>query len=64
MLGYQCPDCGGQMHTAANLSGPPVHEARCYDCGVLYRRRETRSALRPLPRDYERIGKESPGVHR
>ena len=56
-LGYQCPDCGGQMHTSAKLEDPPIREAKCYECGVLYRRRANNSDLRSLPRDYDRIGK-------
>ena len=46
------------MHTVAKLSDPPIYEARCHDCGVLYRKRERLSDLSALPRDYDRIGKE------
>lgn len=55
MGGYQCPECGGSMHTKAMLSDPPVYEAKCYDCGVLYRKRPVTKPQ--LPREYERIGK-------
>ena len=54
MTGYQCPECGGHMHSVARLSDPPIYEAKCYDCGVLYRRR-ARSQYPALPRDYERV---------
>lgn len=56
MSSYECPDCGGYMFTTAKLSDPPIYEAKCQDCGVLYRRRAVRKSQ--LPREYERIGKE------
>ncbi|MGR3480703.1 hypothetical protein [Salipiger marinus] len=55
--GYQCPDCGGRMSSVAKLTSPPIYEAKCQDCGVLYRRRNTNPSLPALPRDYDRIGK-------
>lgn len=53
---YSCPDCGWLMTHTALLTDPPVYEARCNECGVLYRRRSARTYLKPLPRDYDRIG--------
>jgi len=56
---YMCPDCGGQMSLTAWLSDPPIYEARCNECSVLYRRRAGHTYLKPLPREYDRIGKPS-----
>lgn len=61
-MSYQCPDCGGRMHTTARMSDPPVYEAKCSDCAVLYRRRHVTEAQ--LPREYERIGRATPAAQR
>ena len=54
-MDYKCPDCGGYMHTMARLSDPPIYEAKCCQCGVLYRKRF--SSRSQLPREYERVGR-------
>ncbi len=56
-VGYQCPECGGHMSSLAELTSPPVYQAKCQDCGVVYRRRDTNPTLPPLPRDYERVSR-------
>lgn len=53
MNAYRCPDCGGVMHLTAQLSNPPIHTARCANCGATYRQRKSKPA--PLPIDYERV---------
>ena len=56
--GYECPECGGHMRTWALMSDPPVYEAQCCDCGVMYRRR-ARCTAPALPRDYESVTPEA-----
>jgi uncharacterized Zn finger protein len=56
-MGYQCPECGGYMSSLAKLTTPPIYQAKCQDCGVVYRKRNTNPLYPPLPRDYERVSR-------
>lgn len=58
MIGYACPECGNRMRSLAELTDPPVYQAQCEGCRVVYRRNPATGQyyLPPLPRDYERVG--------
>jgi len=54
MIGYQCPDCGGDMRKELLLCYPPIYQARCTQCDAMYQFRGD-LGRQPFPKEYQRI---------
>jgi uncharacterized Zn finger protein len=54
-FGYECPECGGYMSNTMKLVAPLVQEAKCQDCGAIYRRPHKTEGGHALPPDFKKV---------